>query len=54
MTESEEIVRMSERSCIVGEAIPEEASMSCHTVMRDLLCGEEELTVMWKVLVAAD
>ncbi len=53
MTEKEEIERVSGKSSIVREEIPGEASMSCHMVMRDLVeAGDEELTVMWKVLIA--
>jgi hypothetical protein len=45
------IERRSEKSSIVGEGILEEASMSYHTVTKDLAVADAvELTVMWKAL----
>jgi hypothetical protein len=51
MIGTEGIEKRSEKSSTVGEVTPEEASMSCHTVMTDLAVADvAELTVMWRVL----
>jgi hypothetical protein len=54
MIESDEIEKTNGRKCIVEEVIQEEASMSCHMVMRDLVDGEDVLTVTPRVLVARE
>jgi len=55
MIESGGTGRAKERSSIVREEIPGEALMSCLMVTRDRVrVGDEELTVMWKVLMAQE